>query len=108
MPTNFILFSDQIINAAAHRNREEVLQKSREMKFLTGYESKVVLLSETTFYWPLMATSMYYNVQTNIILFKFIWKAKWILLTVKFAIVPCQMFSNDSKYSLMSNCCVLI
>lgn len=37
---HFILFA-QIINAAAHQNREGVLQKSREMKFLTGYESKV-------------------------------------------------------------------
>lgn len=40
-------FSAQIINAAAHRNREGVLQKSREMKFLTGYESKVVLLGDS-------------------------------------------------------------
>lgn len=40
-------FSAQIINSAAHQNREEVLQKSREMKFLTGYESKVVLLSDS-------------------------------------------------------------
>ncbi|XP_038585126.1 atypical kinase COQ8A, mitochondrial-like isoform X2 [Micropterus salmoides] len=31
----------EIINAAANRNREGVLQKSREMRFLTGYESKV-------------------------------------------------------------------
>ncbi|XP_011618196.1 atypical kinase COQ8A, mitochondrial isoform X3 [Takifugu rubripes] len=32
----------EIINAAAHQNREGVLQKSREMKFLTGYESKAM------------------------------------------------------------------
>lgn len=37
---HLILFA-QIINAAAHQDREGVLQKSREMKFLTGYESKV-------------------------------------------------------------------
>lgn len=37
---NFIVFA-QIIHAAAHKNREGVLQKSRDMKFLTGYESKV-------------------------------------------------------------------
>ncbi|XP_059209184.1 atypical kinase COQ8A, mitochondrial [Centropristis striata] len=30
----------EIINAAAKQDREGVLQKSREMKFLTGYESK--------------------------------------------------------------------
>lgn len=30
----------EIIKAAADRNREGVLQKSREMKFLTGFESK--------------------------------------------------------------------
>uniref|UniRef100_A0A8C5G5R3 Atypical kinase COQ8A, mitochondrial n=1 Tax=Gouania willdenowi TaxID=441366 RepID=A0A8C5G5R3_GOUWI len=32
----------EIIKAAADQNREEVLQKSREMKFLTGYESKAM------------------------------------------------------------------
>ncbi|CAJ1073301.1 atypical kinase COQ8A%2C mitochondrial isoform X1 [Xyrichtys novacula] len=32
----------EIINAAANQNREGVLQKSREMKFLTGYESKAM------------------------------------------------------------------
>uniref|UniRef100_H3DPS4 Atypical kinase COQ8A, mitochondrial n=1 Tax=Tetraodon nigroviridis TaxID=99883 RepID=H3DPS4_TETNG len=32
----------EIINAAAHQDREGVLQKSREMKFLTGYESKAM------------------------------------------------------------------
>lgn len=35
------LIFPQIINAAAQQNRDGVLQKSREMKFLTGYESKV-------------------------------------------------------------------
>lgn len=40
LSAKFILFA-QIINAAAHQDREGVLQKSREMKFLTGYESKV-------------------------------------------------------------------
>ncbi|KAF3845553.1 hypothetical protein F7725_008716 [Dissostichus mawsoni] len=30
----------EIINAAAHNDREGVLKRSREMKFLTGYESK--------------------------------------------------------------------
>ncbi|KAK1894126.1 Atypical kinase COQ8A mitochondrial [Dissostichus eleginoides] len=32
----------EIINAAAHNDREGVLKRSREMKFLTGYESKVM------------------------------------------------------------------
>ncbi|XP_077395681.1 atypical kinase COQ8A, mitochondrial isoform X2 [Festucalex cinctus] len=32
----------EVINAAAHQNREEVLQRSREMKFLTGFESKAM------------------------------------------------------------------
>ncbi|XP_068577950.1 atypical kinase COQ8A, mitochondrial isoform X2 [Cebidichthys violaceus] len=32
----------EIINAAANNNREVVLHKSRDMKFLTGYESKVM------------------------------------------------------------------
>ncbi|XP_037097160.1 atypical kinase COQ8A, mitochondrial [Syngnathus acus] len=32
----------EIINAAAHQNREEVLQRSRDMKFLTGFESKAM------------------------------------------------------------------
>lgn len=32
---------DQIIKAAADRDREAVLKKSIEMKFLTGYEVKV-------------------------------------------------------------------
>lgn len=33
--------SAQIIRAAADRDRETVLKKSIEMKFLTGYEVKV-------------------------------------------------------------------
>ena len=33
--------SAQIIRAAANRDREAVLKKSIEMKFLTGYEVKV-------------------------------------------------------------------
>ncbi|XP_057716104.1 atypical kinase COQ8A, mitochondrial [Corythoichthys intestinalis] len=32
----------EVINAAAHQNREEVLQRSRDMKFLTGFESKAM------------------------------------------------------------------
>ncbi|XP_044022678.1 atypical kinase COQ8A, mitochondrial isoform X5 [Siniperca chuatsi] len=32
----------EIINAAANRNREGVLQRSRDMRFLTGYESKAM------------------------------------------------------------------
>lgn len=32
----------QVINAAANQDREGVLQRSRDMKFLTGYESKVI------------------------------------------------------------------
>ncbi|XP_020483452.1 atypical kinase COQ8A, mitochondrial [Labrus bergylta] len=32
----------EVINAAANKDREGVLQKSREMKFLTGYESKTM------------------------------------------------------------------
>ncbi|XP_031165645.1 atypical kinase COQ8A, mitochondrial [Sander lucioperca] len=32
----------EIINAAANRNSEGVLQRSRDMKFLTGYESKAM------------------------------------------------------------------
>uniref|UniRef100_A0A8C3AH54 Atypical kinase COQ8A, mitochondrial n=1 Tax=Cyclopterus lumpus TaxID=8103 RepID=A0A8C3AH54_CYCLU len=32
----------EIINAAANKNKDGVLQKSRDMKFLTGYESKVM------------------------------------------------------------------
>ncbi|XP_075963820.1 atypical kinase COQ8A, mitochondrial [Anarhichas minor] len=32
----------EIINAATNNNREVVLQRSRDMKFLTGYESKVM------------------------------------------------------------------
>ncbi|XP_070698514.1 atypical kinase COQ8A, mitochondrial [Pempheris klunzingeri] len=32
----------EIINAAASKNREGVLQKSRDMKFLTGYETKAM------------------------------------------------------------------
>nr|XP_046268776.1 atypical kinase COQ8A, mitochondrial [Scatophagus argus]XP_046268777.1 atypical kinase COQ8A, mitochondrial [Scatophagus argus] len=32
----------EIINAAANQNREGVLQKSRDMRFLTGYESKAM------------------------------------------------------------------
>ncbi|XP_076013493.1 atypical kinase COQ8A, mitochondrial [Genypterus blacodes] len=32
----------EIIKSAAERNREGVLQKSRDMKFLTGYESKAM------------------------------------------------------------------
>ncbi|XP_039992483.1 atypical kinase COQ8A, mitochondrial [Xiphias gladius] len=32
----------EIIKAAANQNREGVLQRSRDMKFLTGYESKVM------------------------------------------------------------------
>ncbi|XP_037652096.1 atypical kinase COQ8A, mitochondrial [Sebastes umbrosus] len=32
----------EIINAAANNNREGVLQKSRDMRFLTGYESKAM------------------------------------------------------------------
>ncbi|KAM9841990.1 atypical kinase COQ8A, mitochondrial isoform 1-T2 [Aulostomus maculatus] len=32
----------EIINSAAHQNRDGVLQKSREMKFLTGFESKAM------------------------------------------------------------------
>uniref|UniRef100_G3PD22 Atypical kinase COQ8A, mitochondrial n=1 Tax=Gasterosteus aculeatus TaxID=69293 RepID=G3PD22_GASAC len=32
----------EIINAAANNDREGVLQRSRDMKFLTGYESKVM------------------------------------------------------------------
>ncbi|XP_077587309.1 atypical kinase COQ8A, mitochondrial [Stigmatopora nigra] len=32
----------EVINAAAHHNREEVLQRSRDMKFLTGFESKAM------------------------------------------------------------------
>ncbi|XP_034714062.1 atypical kinase COQ8A, mitochondrial [Etheostoma cragini] len=32
----------EIINAAANKNREGVLQRSRDMKFLTGYESKAM------------------------------------------------------------------
>ncbi|XP_071353575.1 atypical kinase COQ8A, mitochondrial isoform X2 [Trachinotus anak] len=32
----------EIIKAAAERNREGVLQRSRDMKFLTGYESKAM------------------------------------------------------------------
>ncbi|XP_035529647.1 atypical kinase COQ8A, mitochondrial isoform X2 [Morone saxatilis] len=32
----------EIINAAANQNREGVLQRSRDMKFLTGYESKAM------------------------------------------------------------------
>ncbi|KAM8914411.1 atypical kinase COQ8A, mitochondrial [Spinachia spinachia] len=32
----------EIINAAAHNDREGVLRRSRDMKFLTGYESKVM------------------------------------------------------------------
>jgi len=35
----------EIINAASEGNRNKVLQLSREMKFLTGYESKVSYLS---------------------------------------------------------------
>uniref|UniRef100_A0A4W6FRY2 Atypical kinase COQ8A, mitochondrial n=1 Tax=Lates calcarifer TaxID=8187 RepID=A0A4W6FRY2_LATCA len=35
-------FSHQIIKAAADQNREGVLQRSRDMKFLTGYESKAM------------------------------------------------------------------
>uniref|UniRef100_A0A672HK05 Atypical kinase COQ8A, mitochondrial n=1 Tax=Salarias fasciatus TaxID=181472 RepID=A0A672HK05_SALFA len=34
--------SHQIIKAAADQNREGVLQRSRDMKFLTGYESKTM------------------------------------------------------------------
>lgn len=33
----------QIIRSAAMGNREGVLKKSIEMKFLTGYESKVMI-----------------------------------------------------------------
>lgn len=36
-----ILFPLQIIHSAAEGDREGVLQKSIEMRFLTGYESKV-------------------------------------------------------------------
>ncbi|XP_070777133.1 atypical kinase COQ8A, mitochondrial isoform X1 [Enoplosus armatus] len=32
----------EVINAAANQNREGVLQRSRDMKFLTGYESKAM------------------------------------------------------------------
>ncbi|XP_076604886.1 atypical kinase COQ8A, mitochondrial [Chaetodon auriga] len=32
----------EIINAAANQNREGVLQRSRDMKFLTGYETKAM------------------------------------------------------------------
>jgi len=32
----------EVINAASKKNREKVLHLSREMKFLTGYESKVL------------------------------------------------------------------
>uniref|UniRef100_A0A3Q3WV90 Atypical kinase COQ8A, mitochondrial n=1 Tax=Mola mola TaxID=94237 RepID=A0A3Q3WV90_MOLML len=32
----------EIINAAAHQNRDGVLQRSRDMRFLTGYESKAM------------------------------------------------------------------
>lgn len=35
----------QVIRSAAEGNREGVLQKSIEMKFLTGFESKVKLCS---------------------------------------------------------------
>lgn len=35
----------EIINAASDGNRNKVLQLSREIKFLTGYESKVSHLS---------------------------------------------------------------
>ena len=38
-------FSLQVIKAAAHQDRDGVLQRSRDMKFLTGYESKVNKLS---------------------------------------------------------------
>lgn len=37
----------EIINAASEGNRNKVLQLSREMKFLTGYESKVSYKSDT-------------------------------------------------------------
>lgn len=40
-----LLFSVQIIRAAADRDREAVRQKSIEMKFLTGYEVKVSIAS---------------------------------------------------------------
>nr|XP_057912015.1 atypical kinase COQ8A, mitochondrial [Doryrhamphus excisus] len=32
----------EVINAAAHQDREGVLQRSRDMKFLTGFESKAM------------------------------------------------------------------
>lgn len=41
-------FSEQIIKAAADRDRDGVLQKSREMKFLTGYETKVNKHTQTS------------------------------------------------------------
>lgn len=34
----------EVINAASEGNRNKVLQLSQEMKFLTGYESKVSYL----------------------------------------------------------------
>lgn len=37
----WILCSSQVIRAAADQDREAVLKKSIEMKFLTGYEVKV-------------------------------------------------------------------
>lgn len=37
----------EVINAASEGNRNRVLQLSREMKFLTGYESKVSYLYQT-------------------------------------------------------------
>lgn len=42
-----ILFHLQIIRSGAEGNREGVLQKSIEMKFLTGYESKVSMAAAT-------------------------------------------------------------
>lgn len=39
--TGVLLCLHQIIRAAANRDREAVLKKSIEMKFLTGYEVKV-------------------------------------------------------------------
>lgn len=35
----------EVINAASEGNRNKVLQLSQEMKFLTGYESKVYIIS---------------------------------------------------------------
>lgn len=49
------MFLLQIIRSAAEGDREGVLQKSIEMKFLTGFESKVKYLHLTVK--PLVAAS---------------------------------------------------